>query len=145
MKPLAALALSLLVAGGACAHEVHPAYLQLRQTGAETYDLLWKVPALGEDRRLDPKKDSLEFVRGMIGSYPNFFIDVHEDDVPAFLELLDTFDGKEESWRKFYRYGINRADDRFWDTYDWFQKRFDQDEPVRGGLLDLNRYFHRAD
>ena len=43
-----------LVAFGhnAFAHEVRPAYLEIRQTGPEFYDLLWKVPALGEDARL---------------------------------------------------------------------------------------------
>jgi hydrogenase/urease accessory protein HupE len=34
------------------AHEVRPAYLELRQTGAETYDVLWKVPGRGENLRL---------------------------------------------------------------------------------------------
>lgn len=34
------------------AHEVRPAYLELRQTGAETYDALWKVPGQGENLRL---------------------------------------------------------------------------------------------
>lgn len=34
------------------AHEVRPAYLELRQAGAETYDVLWKVPGLGENLRL---------------------------------------------------------------------------------------------
>jgi hydrogenase/urease accessory protein HupE len=38
--------------GPVAAHEVRPAYLELRQTGAETYDVLWKVPARGEDMRL---------------------------------------------------------------------------------------------
>ncbi len=43
-----------LVAFGhnAFAHEVRPAYLELRQTGPEVYDVQWKVPALGEDARL---------------------------------------------------------------------------------------------
>ena len=43
-----------LVAFGhnAFAHEVRPAYLEIRQTGPEFYDVLWKVPALGEDARL---------------------------------------------------------------------------------------------
>lgn len=36
----------------ALAHEFRPAYLQLRQTGPETYDVLWKVPARGGDLRL---------------------------------------------------------------------------------------------
>jgi hydrogenase/urease accessory protein HupE len=34
------------------AHEVRPAYLGLTQTGADTYQVLWKVPARGEDLRL---------------------------------------------------------------------------------------------
>src|SRR5689334_3333531 len=33
------------------AHEVRPAYLELRQTGPETYDVLWKVPGQGENLR----------------------------------------------------------------------------------------------
>jgi len=37
---------------GAFAHEVRPAYLELRQTGPDTYDALWKVPGRGEDQRL---------------------------------------------------------------------------------------------
>jgi len=34
------------------AHEVRPGYLELRQTAADTYDLLFKLPALGEEFRL---------------------------------------------------------------------------------------------
>jgi hypothetical protein len=34
------------------AHEVRPAYLELKQTGPETYDVFWKVPGRGEDLRL---------------------------------------------------------------------------------------------
>ncbi len=39
-------------AGSVLAHEVRPAYLELRQSGPETYDVLWKVPARGADLRL---------------------------------------------------------------------------------------------
>jgi hydrogenase/urease accessory protein HupE len=47
----------LVLAAGAFApasqaHEVRPAYLELRQTDADTYDLLFKVPALGAEYRL---------------------------------------------------------------------------------------------
>jgi hypothetical protein len=34
------------------AHEVRPAYLELRQTAPEIYAALWKVPGLGENLRL---------------------------------------------------------------------------------------------
>ena len=36
----------------AFAHEVRPAYLELRETASEIYDVLWKVPARGENLRL---------------------------------------------------------------------------------------------
>lgn len=36
----------------AAAHEARPAYLQLRQLDADTYDVLWKVPGRAEDKRL---------------------------------------------------------------------------------------------
>jgi hypothetical protein len=39
-------------ASGLSAHEVRPAYLELRQTSAETYDAFWKVPGQGENMRL---------------------------------------------------------------------------------------------
>jgi hydrogenase/urease accessory protein HupE len=36
---------------GALAHEVRPAYLELRQTSSDSYDVLWKVPGRGDDLR----------------------------------------------------------------------------------------------
>ena len=46
------LILVITIGPGVMAHEVRPAYLELRQTGSETYDALWKVPGQGEDLRL---------------------------------------------------------------------------------------------
>jgi hydrogenase/urease accessory protein HupE len=40
------------LARGGFAHEVRPAYLELRESGPETYDVFWKVPGQGEDLRL---------------------------------------------------------------------------------------------
>ncbi len=34
------------------AHELRPGYLQLRESGKESYDVLWKVPGRGENLRL---------------------------------------------------------------------------------------------
>lgn len=42
----------LIVAMPALAHEARPAYLQLHQLDTERYDVLWKVPGLGEEKRL---------------------------------------------------------------------------------------------
>jgi len=46
------LAALLFASCVARADEFRPAYLEIRAAGAETYDLLWKVPAIGGDRRL---------------------------------------------------------------------------------------------
>ena len=37
-----------------------------------------------EDARLNPSKDSADFIQGLIGSYPNYFFDVQEKDLPDF-------------------------------------------------------------
>ena len=53
MKCLAPWVLLLgLLSATAVAHEARPAYLQLHQTDTDTYDVLWKVPGLGENKRL---------------------------------------------------------------------------------------------
>lgn len=51
-RGLLLVALLILAAPGLRAHEVRPAYLELRQTSAETYEALWKVPGRGDDLRL---------------------------------------------------------------------------------------------
>lgn len=51
-RALLGVILFAVFAPGVFAHEVRPAYLELRQTGAETYDALWKVPGQGADLRL---------------------------------------------------------------------------------------------
>ena len=42
--------LLLLLAAAANAHEVRPGYLELKETEAEQFDVLWKVPARGDLR-----------------------------------------------------------------------------------------------
>lgn len=48
---LGAILLLAFTRGFVSAHEVRPAYLQMRQMTAEKYEMVWKVPAIG-DRRL---------------------------------------------------------------------------------------------
>ena len=53
MKHALLLFIFLAASGsGLSAHEVRPAYLELRQTSAETYDAFWKVPGQEENMRL---------------------------------------------------------------------------------------------
>ena len=56
------------------AHEMRPGYLEIRESAADTYDVLWKVPALGDDMRLglylrfgEDVKTVTEPVAGFVG------------------------------------------------------------------------------
>jgi hydrogenase/urease accessory protein HupE len=49
---LVCLSLSIFTDSYLYADVYQPAYLELKQTGEETYDVLWKVPAKGGNRRL---------------------------------------------------------------------------------------------
>ena len=49
-RVLAASLAATMLAATAHAHEVRPAYLQIREIEPETYDLLWKTPAQGDVR-----------------------------------------------------------------------------------------------
>jgi hypothetical protein len=97
-----------------------------------------------EGSRLDPSKDTIDFIRGSIGSYPNYFLEVDIQDVPDFFDMLQNFDGSDEYTAKIEKYGVNRAADGFWSSYDWFQARLDESEPLRAGRYDLNRYYSLA-
>ena len=48
---LALVALVAALAAPAAAHEVRPGYLEIIETGPESYDVLWKVPAAGDNLR----------------------------------------------------------------------------------------------
>jgi hypothetical protein len=98
----------------------------------------------GEDLRLDPSKDTMDFLVQSIGAYPNYFFEVDGPEVPEFFEMLQNFDGSEEYIAKFRRFGVNRADDDFWESYDRFQTKLESEDPLRAGLYDLNRYYPLA-
>ncbi|MCD6292124.1 MAG: fatty acid cis/trans isomerase, partial [Deltaproteobacteria bacterium] len=97
-----------------------------------------------ENKNLKPELDSIDFIKGFIGSYPNYFFDVKLKELPQFLEMINNFDVNEENMEEFRKFGVNRADDDFWDHFDWFQKRFLKEQPIQAGMFDLNRYYYKA-
>lgn len=133
-------------------HAANLAYLRIRNKNGRDHAMSVVVNRwhdnvaylFGEDERLNPARDDADFIPGLIGSYPNMFFDIAEEDLPDFFELLEHFTGGERDMARLATYAINRSDDRFWPAYDWFQKRFLEDEPVHGGLFDLNRYYYKA-
>ena len=99
----------------------------------------------GEKGTLDSSKDRIDVLKGFIGSYPNYFFDVTVAQMPDFLDLLENMQDTPEDIARLKQYGVNRSREDFWPHYDWLQQRFLQDQPVRAGIFDLNRYYFHAD
>ncbi|MCD6535105.1 MAG: fatty acid cis/trans isomerase [Deltaproteobacteria bacterium] len=97
-----------------------------------------------EDENLNPELDNIDFIEGFIGSYPNYFFDVKLKDLPEFLQMMNHFETDKNGMEELKKFGVNRADDNFWDYFDWFQKRFFEEQPIQAGLFDLNRYYFKA-
>jgi hypothetical protein len=97
-----------------------------------------------EDKTFEHEKDQANFIKGFVGSYPNIFMDLSVEEVPEFFALIDGYTGSEAEIAQMRTYLVNRANDDFWERYDWLQQRFKEDQPVQSGLFDLNRYYYRA-
>jgi hypothetical protein len=133
-------------------HKVNVAYVRIRNSYGEDTALSVVINRwhdnvtfiFREKKSLDATKDNADFIEGFVGSYPNYFLDVHVDDLPEFFETMQNFDNSPEYIAKLDKFGINRSNKRFWEMYDWFQEKFNQEDPVQAGLFDLNRYYHMA-
>ncbi len=97
---------------------------------------------LNPDNALDPTRDTLDFHPFFVGSYPNAFLVARYDELPDLFDLIVNYKPNEHYKTLIRHFGISRGHPKFWETYDWFQKRFKEDAPVESGLFDLNRYYH---
>lgn len=134
-------------------HQSNLAYVRVRMPEGEE-DIVFSVVInrwhdnvafmFDEESRLDPSRDNADYIFDFIGSYPNILVDIGLDDAPAFFDMMQHYKDTAEYRKRFFTFAVTRDDPRFWDTFDWFQKRFEQMHPVEAGLFDLNRYYHMA-
>ena len=82
-------------------------------------------------------------IKGLQGSYPNFFFDIDISEVNEFVERYAAVQNRADYERFAGLYGIRRTNTRFWSVADWFQDRYAEQEPELSGLFDLNRYRNR--
>ena len=128
------------------------AYIRIKMNSGEslTYTLVinrWhKNVALlfDEESRLDPTKDRINFIKGFIGSYPNFFVEVEQNDLNDFFNLIQNYKDTPSDNLKVGKYVINRANPNFWEVFDWFDNEFKKQDSLQYGLFDLNRYYSKA-
>jgi len=93
-----------------------------------------------EDLRRERNLDTLTVVPGFLGSYPNFFFDVQQADLPEFISAIKQSRSSEDIEEFYSRFGIRRTNPEIWEHVDWFNAQHKKYRGIRAGLLDLNRY-----
>jgi hypothetical protein len=94
----------------------------------------------GEESRLIPADDTLTVVRGYLGSYPNFALDVDVEQIEEFGGALSAVRDSTDFEQVAARWGVRRTSPQLWSTLDWFHDDFRRRTPTEFGLFDLNRY-----
>jgi hypothetical protein len=96
-----------------------------------------------EAQRRIPEEDYLTVVKGFIGSYPNVFFQLHEQDLDKFVEAIIGLRSEEDYAKLVERYGTRRNATWFWRLSDKFHAYYRKNHPIEAGLFDLNRYENR--
>jgi hypothetical protein len=94
----------------------------------------------GDENRRDPDNDELTVVRGLLGSYPNFFFDVELAALDDFVARLSAIADEAALTALVEDWGVRRSSPRFWAAADWVNTGHPRPDPGEAGIYDLNRY-----
>ncbi|MGQ0621370.1 MAG: fatty acid cis/trans isomerase [Panacagrimonas sp.] len=95
---------------------------------------------IGEERRLEPEKDTLTIAPGTLGSYPNFIFDIPLADIGVFAERLAAVTEAAQLEAVVQTWGVRRTRPDFWDVFHDLTRYVQQTEPIEASLFDLSRY-----
>ena len=93
-----------------------------------------------ESKRRDEKLDSLSVAPGFIGSYPNYFYSVNEEELPEFVNQVQQIRSRKDFKKLQSRWGISQSNPYFWNYYDWFRLEAQKLNPIEAGIYNLLRY-----
>jgi len=97
----------------------------------------------GEEQRRLPVEDYLTVVKGFVGSYPNMFFQMPEDQIGDFVAGIEAIKTEADYTRLVDLYGVRRTAPWFWKLSDSFHDYYQQHAPIEAGVFDLNRYENR--
>jgi hypothetical protein len=96
-----------------------------------------------EAQRRIPQEDYLTVVKGFIGSYPNAFFQVQDQDLDDFVQAMESMRSAADYANLVSRYGVRRTDSTFWPLSDTLHAHYQKYYPREAGIFDLNRYENR--
>jgi hypothetical protein len=95
-----------------------------------------------ESNRL-PDEDTLTIVHGVVGAYPNVFLQVDESEIPELVAKIEGLRTEADYSALLDRFGIRRTDERFWAVSDRVSADYQNSEGISHGVLDYSRYENR--
>ncbi|MBC3349232.1 fatty acid cis/trans isomerase [Pseudomonas sp. SWRI196] len=95
---------------------------------------------LGEALRYQPGLDTLTVYPGVLSSYPNFMFNIPAEQVPAFVDAMESARDGQAFERIVERWGIRRSHPQFWQYFHDLSRYIQETEPLETGVLDMNRY-----
>jgi hypothetical protein len=93
-------------------------------------------------RRL-PAEDTLTIANGVVGAYPNIFLQVSESDLPELVAKIERLRNEADYAALLDRFGIRRTDERFWAVSDQVLADYQSAELISHGVFDYSRYENR--
>jgi Fatty acid cis/trans isomerase (CTI) len=94
------------------------------------------------DRRL-PLEDSLTLLNGVVGAYPNVFLQVAPAEISTLVASIQQLRTEGDYAHLLDRFGMRRTDARFWSVSDEVHDAYRRSEPLGFGVLDYSRYDNR--
>ena len=111
---------------------------------------------LGESLRYEPLKDTLTIEPGILGSYPNFMLNMKSSEVAEFVDameqvqapgviggLMDSIDQNpsESGFEKIAtRWGVRRSNPQFWFYFNDLNAFQRETDPIEAGAMDMSRF-----
>lgn len=91
----------------------------------------------------EPAKDDVTLVHGLLGSYPEAFWRVKEQDLPNVLAIVEKMQTEKDYEALLDMVGVRRTDPKFWAFSDELNQIFFDNHPIESGWLDYNRLQNR--
>jgi len=98
---------------------------------------------LSEDDNRLPELDTITVTHGLVGAYPDVFININESQVSSYVESVSALRTKTDYEKLMDQHAIRRTNPNFWQHSDTVHADNKKQHPFKAGLFDYNRLQNR--
>lgn len=92
-----------------------------------------------EADQLRPEENTLTVAKGIVGVYPNAFLEVEQENIADLVDVILAIQTKEDFSAVMSKFGIRRTHPKFWEFSDVLHQAFLKENEIEYGVLDYNR------